>query len=46
MRAYVWVVTALALTGGVCGPAPAALAHDASNPEQLKKLYDDALAQL
>ena len=46
MRAYVWAVTALALTGGLCGPAPAALAQDASNPEQLKKLYDDALAQL
>ncbi|HZN66482.1 MAG TPA: hypothetical protein VFB66_14430 [Tepidisphaeraceae bacterium] len=46
MRPYVWVVTALALTGGLCGPGPSALAQDASNPEQLKKLYDDALAQL
>ena len=46
MRPYVWVVTALALTGGLCGPGPSALAQDGSNPEQLKKLYDDALAQL
>ena len=44
MRALVWAVAAavavLALSAGL------ALAQDAANPEQLKKLYDDALAQL
>jgi predicted nuclease with TOPRIM domain len=40
MRALVWAVAALALSAGV------ALAQDAANPEQLKKLYDDALQQL
>ena len=39
MRALAWAVTAVALTAGFC------YAQDA-NPEQLKKLYDDALAQL
>src|SRR6476620_6673920 len=40
MRALVWVAAALVLSAGF------ALAQDASSPEQLKKLYDDALAQL
>ena len=41
MRALVWAVAVLlALSAGL------ALAQDAANPEQLKKLYDDALAQL
>ena len=39
MRTIAWAVTAIALAAGVC------YAQDA-NPEQLKKLYDDALAQL
>ena len=39
MRTLAWAVTAIALAAGVC------YAQDA-NPEQLKKLYDDALAQL
>ena len=42
MRALAWAVTAVALAAG----ATIALAQDANNPEQLKKLYDDALAQL
>ena len=41
MRALAWV-TAVALAAGTT----LALAQDANNPEQLKKLYDDALAQL
>jgi Skp family chaperone for outer membrane proteins len=45
MRAFVWVVAALALAAGVTLTAGVAFAQDA-NPEQLKKLYDDALAQL
>src|SRR4029453_6807726 len=45
MRTLAWAVTAVALTVGLAG-ATLALAQDASNPEQLKKLYDDALAQL
>jgi predicted nuclease with TOPRIM domain len=40
MRALVWAVAALALSASIT------LAQDAANPEQLKKLYDDALAQL
>jgi predicted nuclease with TOPRIM domain len=40
MRALAWAVMAIALTTGF------AYAQDAANPEQLKKLYDDALAQL
>jgi predicted nuclease with TOPRIM domain len=40
MRALAWAVIAIALTAGFC------YAQDAANPEQLKKLYDDALAQL
>ena len=42
MRALAWAVTVLTLAAG----AGFALAQDANNPEQLKKLYDDALAQL
>jgi chromosome segregation ATPase len=42
MRALAWAVTAVALAAG----ATLVLAQDANNPEQLKKLYDDALAQL
>jgi len=45
MRALALAVTAVALTVGLAG-ATLALAQDASNPEQLKKLYEDALAQL
>ena len=41
MRALAWAaVAAVALSAGL------ALAQEAANPEQLKKLYDDALAQL
>ena len=40
MRALAWAVTAVALTAGF------AFAQDANNPEQVKKLYQDALAQL
>ena len=40
MRALVWAFSALALSAGL------ALAQDAANPEQLKKLYNDALTQL
>jgi chromosome segregation ATPase len=42
MRALAWAVTAVALAAG----ATLALAQEANNPEQIKKLYDDALAQL
>lgn len=41
MRKLAWAVTAaVALTAGIV------LAQDANNPEQLKKLYNDTLAQL
>src|SRR3954454_22328305 len=40
MRARTWVLMALLLS------ATAAFAEDAPKPEQLKKMYDDALAQL
>src|SRR5204862_1073840 len=43
MRALAWAVTAVALSAGV---TTFSLAQDAGNPEQLKKQYDDALAQL
>jgi peptidoglycan hydrolase CwlO-like protein len=43
MRTLVWAVMAVALTAGA---ATFAFAQDAANPEQLKKLYDDALTQL
>jgi chromosome segregation ATPase len=42
MRALAWAVTVFALAAGTT----LALAQDANNPEQMKKLYDDALAQL
>ena len=45
MRTLAWAVTAVALTVLVAG-AGLALAQDANNPEQLKKLYADALTQL
>ena len=45
MRTLAWAVTAVALTAGLAG-AKLALAQDASNPEQMKKLYEDALTQL
>lgn len=45
MRTLAWAVTAVALTVGTIGTG-FALAQDADNPEQLKKLYADALAQL
>lgn len=45
MRALACAVTAVALTVGAAG-AKLTFAQDASNPEQLKKLYEDALAQL
>lgn len=45
MRALVWALsTALALTAGLS--TGLASAQEAPNPEQLKKMYDDALAQL
>ena len=40
MRVRIWVVAALLLSAGWV------LAQDAPKPEQLKKMYDDALAQL
>src|SRR3954468_16827908 len=43
MRALAWAMTAVALSAGV---ATFAFAQDGGSPEQLKKLYDDALAQL
>src|SRR3954466_3787836 len=43
MRALAWAMTAVALSASV---ATLALAQDGGNPEQLKKQYDDALAQL
>ena len=42
MRALAWAVMVVALTAGTT----LALAQDTSNPEQLKKMYGDALAQL
>src|SRR3954463_12818600 len=42
MRALAWAVTVLALAAG----ATLAFAQDANSPEQLKKLYGDALTQL
>lgn len=45
MRTLAWAVTAVALTVGTIGTG-FAFAQDADNPEQLKKLYADALAQL
>ena len=45
MRTLAWAVTAVALTVGTLGTS-FVLAQDANNPEQLKKLYADALAQL
>lgn len=45
MRTLAWAVTAVAL-GVVTLGTGFALAQDANNPEQLKKLYADALAQL
>ena len=40
MRARTWALMALLLSATV------AVAQDAPKPEQLKKMYDDALAQL
>jgi hypothetical protein len=45
MRTLAWAVTAVALTVGAAG-ATMVRAQDADNPEQVKKLYADALAQL
>ena len=45
MRTLAWAVTAVALTVATIGTG-FALAQDANSPEQLKKLYADALAQL
>lgn len=42
MRVLAWAVMVVALTAGTT----LALAQDTSNPEQLKKMYGDALAQL
>jgi predicted nuclease with TOPRIM domain len=43
MRALAWAVMAVALSAGL---TTLSLAQDTSNPEQLKKLYGDSLAQL
>jgi septal ring factor EnvC (AmiA/AmiB activator) len=40
MRRYVWLIAALFLLAGT------ALAEDKPNPDQLKKAYEDTLAQL
>ncbi len=40
MRVRIWAVAALLLSAGLV------LAQDGTKPEQLKKMYDDALAQL
>jgi predicted nuclease with TOPRIM domain len=45
MRTLAWAVTAVALTVGFAGTT-LVRAQDANNPEQLKKLYADALTQL
>src|SRR5687767_13747814 len=45
MRTLAWAMTAVALTIGTVGTG-LAFAQDANNPEQVKKLYADALAQL
>ena len=45
MRALVWVAAAVALSTMALSAGLAA-AQEAANPEQLKKLYGDALAQL
>ena len=45
MRTLAWALTAVALAVGTVGTS-LALAQDANSPEQLKKLYADALAQL
>ena len=45
MRALAWAMTAVALTIGTVGSG-LVFAQDATNPEQVKKLYADALAQL
>lgn len=45
MRTCAWALTAFALSVGVLGTTPC-LAQEPSNPEQLKKMYGDALAQL
>lgn len=45
MRTCAWALTAVALSIGVMGTTHC-LAQEQSNPEQLKKMYGDALAQL
>ena len=45
MRALLWVAAAVAVSA-VSLTAGLAAAQEAANPEQLKKLYGDALAQL
>lgn len=45
MRTCAWALTAVALSVGVMGTRPC-LAQEQSNPEQLKKMYGDALTQL
>lgn len=40
MKSRAWIMAALLLSAGLV------LAQDAPKPEQLKKMYDDALAQL
>ena len=46
MRALAWAVTVLAPLLALSAGATFVFAQDASNPEQLKKLYEDALTQL
>ena len=45
MRTLAWAVTAVALTLGAAGTT-VVRAQNANDPEQIKKLYADALAQL
>lgn len=45
MRTCAWAWTAVALSIGMMGTTPC-LAQEPSNPEQLKKMYGDALTQL
>ena len=45
MRTLAWAVTAIALTVGAAGTT-VVRAQNANDPDQIKKLYADALAQL
>lgn len=46
MRVRTWAVVALAALAGFAAAADRALAQENPSPEQMKKMYDDALQQL